>query len=318
MSNSVEKVVSGNPAANFTGSPQPFFSVIIPTYNRASFLPRTLQSVLAQTYPHFEILVVDDGSTDNTEAVMQEWIGEKVQYHKKANAERAAARNYGTKHSRGDYITFLDSDDLLYPNYLQNAVESLAHYQNPPFLHLGYEVTDKYLNAKVRINTLLSDDISMFVKGNPLSCMGVFLRRDVAQEFLFNEDRQLSGSEDWELWIRIAAHVGIKTDNRIGAALIDHDSRSVQHFSREKLVARKELVLKYAFADARVQEKFGRHKSQIEAYWDSYIALHLVLSRHYGKGMQFWLQSAIHYPKSILERRTLAIFKHVLTGPFRK
>lgn len=318
MNNSVNKAVSDNPSTNFTGLQQPFFSIVIPTYNRASFLARTLESVRKQNYPHFEVIVVDDGSTDNTEAVMQEWLGPQVRYYKKVNGERAAARNFGTKHSRGDYITFLDSDDLLYPHYLQNAVESLAHYQKPPFLHLGYEVTDTHLNAKVRVNSLLSDDISMFVKGNPLSCMGVFLRRDVAQQFLFNEDRQLSGSEDWELWIRIAAHVGVKTDNRIGAALIDHDSRSVQHFSREKLVARKELALKYAFEDAAVQEKFGKYKAKIEAYWDSYIALHLVLSRQYGKGMQFWLQSAIQYPKSMLERRTLAIFKHVLTGPFRK
>ncbi len=299
-------------------SQAPLFSIVIPTYNRAAFLPRTLQSVLDQTYPHFEVIVVDDGSTDNTEEVLRSFVGAKVAYYQKPNAERAAARNFGTQHSRGDYVTFLDSDDLLYPQYLQNAAESIAAYQNPPFLHLGYEVTDPALNAKVRVNNLSSDDISVFIKGNPLSCMGVFLRKDIARQFRFNEDRQLSGSEDWELWIRIASHVGLKTDNRIGAALIDHESRSVQHFSKDKLVERKELSVKYAFEDPEVQAKFGMHKKAIIAYWHSYIALHLVLSQNYTQGFRFWLDAALRYPLAVFERRTLAIFKHMVLGNFRK
>jgi glycosyltransferase involved in cell wall biosynthesis len=289
-----------------------FFSLVIPTYNRAAFILKTLQSALNQTYIHFEIIVVDDGSTDDTENVVKSLLSDKVFYYKKQNAERAAARNFGTQHAKGDYITFLDSDDLLYPDYFQYAAESIKKYNNPPFLHLGYEITDEKGNVKYKINSLVSDDTSVFIKGNPMSCTGVFLEKNIARKYLFNEDRQLSGSEDWELWIRIAANKGLKTDNRITATLVDHSNRSVQTADETQLRIRKELALQYAFEDEEVKRKFLPYYRQIEAYWDSYIALHLVLANKKKSGWQYWLKSLKSHPASLFERRSLAILKHLL------
>ncbi len=293
------------------------FSVIIPTYNRADFIARTIRSVLDQSYPHYEIIVVDDGSTDHTTAVVKELESPNIQYYKKKNEERAAARNYGVTRAKGDYITFLDSDDLLYPNYLQTAAEAIGRYASSPFFHLAYEVTDAQLNSKVKVDQLRSDDISIFIKGNPLSCMGCFLHREVARQFRFNEDRELSGSEDWELWIRVAAHFGLKTDNQVSAALVDHEGRSVAHYSEEKLRKRKELALRYAFADGQVKEKFGAYSRRIEAYWDSYIALHLVLSKKNASGLRYFFRSVAGHPPSLFERRTLGIVKHCLLNLLR-
>jgi glycosyltransferase involved in cell wall biosynthesis len=288
------------------------FSIIIPTYNRASFINRTIKSALDQSYPHFEIIVVDDGSTDDTEQMIKNIASDRVLYYKKNNAERAAARNYGVRHSTGAYVTFLDSDDLLYEHYLSNAAESIRHFQNPPFLHLGYEITDTNLQSKTKVDSLVTDDIRMFIKGNPLSCMGIFLRKDIAVAYPFNEDRELSGSEDWELWIRIAANAGIKTDNRITAALIDHDSRSVTQYREDKLLKRKNLALQYAFADPAVRQKFGPFYKEIESYWDSYIALHLVLACEAVKGAKYLLAALGKHPLSLFERRTAAIIKHII------
>ncbi len=295
----------------------PFFSVIIPTYNRASFIARTLQSVLNQTYSHFEVIVVDDGSTDCTAAVVKEFAGPRLHYYQKSNGERAAARNYGTARASGDYVTFLDSDDLLYPGCLQTAAEAIATHAFPPFFHLAYEVTDPQLNAKAKVDGLRSDDITIFIKGNPLSCAGCFLRREVAEAFRFNEDRTLSGSEDWELWIRVAAHFGIKTDNRVSSALIDHEARSVKSYPEEKLLKRKELALQYAFADDQVKEKFGARRRQMISYWDSYIALHLILSGNNARGLRYLFSSLTKYPFSLFERRTLGIAKHCLLNVLR-
>ena len=97
------------------------FSVIIPTYNRADFITKTIHSVLSQTYTNFELIIVDDGSADNTERVIRKVEDPRIKYHKKDNSERGAARNYGTNKAKGDYITFLDSDDLLYSKYLEEA-----------------------------------------------------------------------------------------------------------------------------------------------------------------------------------------------------
>ena len=92
----------------------PLFSVIIPTFNRADFIGKTVESVLRQTFTDFEIIVIDDGSTDNTAEIIAPIIDERLTYHFKQHEERAAARNAGTKLARGEYVTFLDSDDLLY------------------------------------------------------------------------------------------------------------------------------------------------------------------------------------------------------------
>jgi glycosyltransferase involved in cell wall biosynthesis len=97
----------------------PFFSIIIPTYNRAHLIGNTIQSVLSQSYPHFEIIVVDDGSTDNTEDVIASFDSPKIRYIKIKNSERGYARNYGAKQAKGEWLYFLDSDDKLYPNHLE-------------------------------------------------------------------------------------------------------------------------------------------------------------------------------------------------------
>ena len=86
-------------------------SVVIPCYNQAHFLGEAIESVLAQTYPHLEIVVVDDGSTDNTGEVAARYPG--VRYVRQENQGLAAARNTGLRHSSGDYLVFLDADDRL-------------------------------------------------------------------------------------------------------------------------------------------------------------------------------------------------------------
>jgi glycosyltransferase involved in cell wall biosynthesis len=288
-----------------------FFSVIIPTYNRSEFIVKTLQSVLLQTYTNFEIIIVDDGSTDKTEQTLALFLTEKTKYYKIENGERAAARNFGVGKSKGDYVTFLDSDDLLYSNYLANAEESLLKYKHCPFFHLAYEIKTTEGKTLTRINKLQSDDLFFITKGNPLSCLGVFIRKDVVENFSFNEDRELSGSEDWELWLRIIANFGIKTDNRISASLINHVERSVHTFEESKLVKRKELALKYAFQNKRVRETYGKNFNIIDSYADGYISLHLALSKNKKRAWKYLLKSIRQYPPSIFEKRFLAIIKHL-------
>jgi glycosyltransferase involved in cell wall biosynthesis len=93
----------------------PFFSIVIPTYNRADLILDTLESVLSQTYKEFEVIVVDNCSTDNTKDVLLPYIQNGsisfIQHEK--NYERSKSRNTGIKHAKGDYITFLDSDDFI-------------------------------------------------------------------------------------------------------------------------------------------------------------------------------------------------------------
>ena len=287
------------------------FSIVIPTYNRAPLIFKTIESIFNQTYTNYEIIIVDDGSTDNTEEIISKINNPKIKYYKIINSERGAARNKGILHSTGDYITFLDSDDIIYPNYLSNADESIHKYKRCPFLHLAYEIKNSKGKLLYQLDKMKSEDINFITKGNPLSCMGIFIRKDITEYFKFNEDRQLSGSEDWELWLRIIANFGIKTDNRISGCLIQHDERSVLKFDEKQLYKRKELALKYSFLDAAVQKTFGKQYKKIDSYADGYISLHLALAGHNIKSVKYLIKSFANYPMSLFSRRYAAILKHI-------
>src|SRR5437764_8362427 len=97
---------------------KPFISVVVPSYNRADLIGKTLRSLQQQEYDQYEIIVIDDGSTDNTEEVVKAIGDQRISYIKKGNAERAAARNFGARIAKGEYVNFFDSDDLALPNHL--------------------------------------------------------------------------------------------------------------------------------------------------------------------------------------------------------
>src|SRR5688572_16056491 len=93
------------------------FSVVIPAYNRAGLIERAIKSILLQSYTNVEIIVVDDGSTDNTKEVVSRFNHANLKYIYQENRERGAARNNGVKNAHGAYVVFLDSDDFLYPEF---------------------------------------------------------------------------------------------------------------------------------------------------------------------------------------------------------
>ena len=304
-----------NPADQVNGDI--LFSVIIPTYNRAAFITKSIESVVNQKYINYEIIIVDDGSDDGTEEVIKRHKFNKLSFYRIQNSERASARNYGMSKANGSYITFLDSDDLFNGDYLANAYESIKKFDQPDFLHLAYVSMDAEIGKVIRKFIIKNDDILCLVKGNPLSCIGIFLKREITENYRFNEDRNLSGSEDWELWLRIAANYGLKTDNRISGALMVHKSRSVFNYPEERLVLRKNIALNYAFEDPAVREKFGPHKVAMEAFCDSYISLHLVLSGKNSKAFSYLTRAFYIYPLTIFDIRTIAIFKFLFLNLFR-
>jgi glycosyltransferase involved in cell wall biosynthesis len=290
----------------------PFFSIVIPTYNRAHLIRQTIESVLAQEDADFEVIVVDDGSRDNTEEVVRGLKDERVAYYRKENAERGAARNYGAARARGRYVNFFDSDDLLYPNHLTAARRVIESYGAPEIFHLGFEMRDAKGRLLSRVDSIKGELNEQLLRGNLLSCNGVFLRRDVVLAFPFNEDRKLSASEDWELWLRLASRFRVHYSNEVTSVIVNHDERSVLVVDEAALLHRKDLTLKYLFEDAVFVEKYGRYRKLVEQEFLSYMALHLALAREPRRACKYLKDSVLLLPSSVFRRRFLAVVKHIV------
>ena len=194
--------------------PAPAVSVVIPAYNVAPFIAETLNSVFAQTFTDFEVIVVDDGSPDGEELqrTLEPYL-EGVRYVRQENRGAGAARNRGVQEARGEFIAFLDSDDLWMPNYLKEQVRFLREF--------GYDLAyadallfgDSPIAGKTYMQTSPSVGPVTFLSLVRNECniitSGVVARRcALVKVGLFNES--LRNGQDFELWTRLA---------RIGARL---------------------------------------------------------------------------------------------------
>lgn len=292
-----------------------FFSFVIPTYNRASLIGKTIESLLNQSYKNFEIIVVDDGSTDNTEEVIAQFDKNMVSFHRIPNCERGAARNYGAKISKGDYINFFDSDDLAYPNHLKEAIKMIELHRQPEIFHLYFDVknADGSLVNQVDLGTTKSINQWFIDLGNVLSCNGVFLRRDVALQFPFSENRVMSASEDYCLWLRLSSRFTILHSPVKTSTIIQHEQRSVLKINRQKVIARFETLLQELKSDAHFMNYIGARFCNIESEMYAYIALHFVLAGYNAEGIKFLWKAIRIYPPFIYRHiRFAAIVKQLL------
>ena len=291
----------------------PFFSIIVPTYNRADRIGCTLLSVLNQTYCDFELIVVDDGSTDDTAEIVKKFLDGRLAYMKKKNEERGAARNYGINLARGRYITFLDSDDRLYPHHFQVAHDFILKEKFPPFFHSGYEIRDEDSKVISKVVSKGGGLNNKLVKGNFLSCIGVFVRAEIVKKNLFNEDRALAGSEDYELWMRLACQYPLLGIPQVTAFMIQHKERSVVNFNAEKLEKRINLVRENLQKDQSVSSFYKDKLKVMSAHLDMYLALHLLMKKNRKKAFRYMKGAIKSHPRTLLTRNMLSLFYKSIT-----
>lgn len=188
---------------------KPEVSVVIPAYNAEKYLAETIRSVLDQTYNSYEVIVVDDGSSDGTLEVARSFDS-RIKALTKPNGGPASARNLAIRNSRGAYIAFLDSDDLWTPDKLERQVALL---ENNPAVGLTYSealmFTDDNGERKVgdRIGFTLNPSFRSLLFGDYIPNSTVIIRRACVDKVgLLNESRDLIGVEDYEYWMRVAKH----------------------------------------------------------------------------------------------------------------
>jgi glycosyltransferase involved in cell wall biosynthesis len=196
-------------------------SIIIPTYNRASYIQKALDSVFKQTYRDFEVIVIDDGSSDNTKEVLQKY-GNRIRYSYQDNHGISHARNTGIRNSKGDYIAFLDSDDYWLPEKLNRQIE--LFHTNPEYgmvasccasIRLDGSYRDK--NRPGKSGWILKD----LFQANFIRTSSAVIKKDCFDRVgVFDE--QLKECEEYDLWLRIAAQFPIGFINESLAVYVDN------------------------------------------------------------------------------------------------
>ena len=292
----------------------PFFSIIIPTYNRAVFIGKAIESVLSQTFSNFELIVVDDGSVDDTEKIVKSFSSPKLRYIKTVNQERGAARNTGAVAAKGLFVNFLDSDDFLFANHLAEAHLFIAESKADIF-HQAYEVVDVF-GKRLRTCPVLRNINQHILLGNSLSCNGVFLKRELILLNPFTEDREISSLEDWELWIRLSARYPFQHNNKITSVVVQHEERSVMNPNIDRIKKKVEKFLTFVLNDETNRRAFGRQLKKVQGSGYTYAALHIAIAGGTARDvLQFLTKGLRAWPTHAISKRILVVFKLLLFRP---
>jgi glycosyltransferase involved in cell wall biosynthesis len=229
--------------------------VLIPAYNAAHFLPGALESVLAQTEPGWQILLVDDGSTDNTRDVVEEFArthAEQLQgrltYLYQPNRGLPAARNTGIRNSSSPFLALLDADDRWLPNRL---AESLASFAGKPDVGISYSGFSRFDESGNILDTFTTSDMGapgematrLYTRAVHLPCPTVTFRRASLQTVgLFDET--MRATEDRDLWLRIAQHYDVVFVPKV-LALYRSSSSSMSGDLPRMLQAQRQFIAKH-------------------------------------------------------------------------
>lgn len=181
-------------------------SIIIPAYNKAALTVKTVESVLAQTYHNIEIIVIDDGSSDNTRILLEPYIN-RIKYIYRTNGGACSARNLGIKESRGDYIGLLDCDDTYHPDKVRLAMEYFQQHLGCAMIHTAAN----FINDQGKILSVYSSWQSRFVGKiadrlilNNYICNSTVIAKKECFQKVGDFDQTFFIPADWDMWLRIA------------------------------------------------------------------------------------------------------------------
>ena len=245
----------------------PLISIVLPTYNRAYILPEAVRSVLEQTYSTWELIIVDDGSTDDTREVIERFADLRIRYIKhETNKGLAASRNTGITNARGAYIANLDSDDTWLPQKLEKEIFVFNNKNpQPDIVYSAYERT----LANGRTVQLPPETVSpkegdlqkVFLASNIISMQMALIKRGVFETYgMFDET--IESMQDWELWLRLAPHCKFTYVPEIltrGTVLAD----SITKNQNKRLIGREAIFQKHELLFKTVPIAYASHAYSI-------------------------------------------------------
>jgi glycosyltransferase involved in cell wall biosynthesis len=295
-----------------------FFSVVIPTYNRVSKLIPTVTTILSQKFRAFEIIIVDDGSTDGTAGIIAEkFSDERIRVISQPNSERGAARNNGLRNAKGEYVVFFDSDDIMHDDHLQILHENILAENRPDFIATKFDFTDEHMHHRTSDMHSLSQgyyDYRLFLNGNCLAC-NVCVKRELKGLISFEEDRKYAIKEDWLFLISNMKNHKLYIVDKVTISMLDHQDRSMRS-DNELIISRTLLAMVWILDRLDLSP---REKNKLIAHVNYFCAIHWYLEDH-RRGAISYAKNAIKFgglkmkyliliAKSILGRKFISQFR---------
>ena len=284
--------------------------IIIPAYNALRFLPQTVASALAQTWDDFELLIVDDGSSDGTEDWVSQQRDSRIRMVQKTNGGLAAARNTGIATARGEYVAFLDADDLWEPNKLEQQVACLDAHPEVGLVHTAIRYIDEDNHEINRVLGIHGDgDVwREVVVHNPVRCGSTPLVRRECFEVVGIFDPTLTFSEDWDMWIRIASSYHFATINEPLTLYRQHNTNMTKGY--QVIMPNLEKIIERAFQEAPAgsaalkQESYGR--AYLFAAWRAFFA------HDFRTAKMLQRQAFAAWPRLRFEKNNLSLTRRLI------
>lgn len=283
----------------------PTVSIIIPTHNRSMLLREAIESVLAQTFAPIEVIVVDDGSVDDTEPVVAAY-GESVRYIRQENTGVAAARNHGFADSHGEYVGFLDDDDIFLPAKIEQQVRQLESKPEIALTHCRFYHINERGKRISRIGLLPQGNVLAQLLCKNFIWMGAPLIRRRVLEQVGAFDAQLSTGADYDIWLRIAA-AGYEfgcVQQPLGAYRIQRNSMVTNIAKTEHEVI---FSLDRMFANPELAIALTSIQNQAYATWRFWFSRRYYAVGEWEKAQQNLVQAYTLYPQLLHDRAELIL-----------
>ena len=254
----------------------PYFSIIIPAYNRAHLIGKPLDSILVQEFSDFEVIVVDDGSKDATRDVIMGYQNKdaRVRYIYQENAERGAARNNGFKHAKGKYVIFFDSDDQMLPDHLSVLKEVIDRYPGIRFLSTKFRLMDGANAIPLKIDSIKEGwyDGTIYLTGTHTGVM-IAVNRENPSLHLFEEDRKYATLEDWMFLTQNILRDQIYIIDKYTVLVDNHDERS-SRTDNKGIISKRLMACEWIKAHVQLSET---ERNTIDGFSYRFCAIHAYL-----------------------------------------
>jgi glycosyltransferase involved in cell wall biosynthesis len=279
----------------------PLFSIIIPCYNQAHFLPDCIESLLVQEFQNWEAIVVNDGSTDATSEVTKKYVEKdsRIKLVEKVNGGLSSARNFGIKNAKGSRFIFLDADDFLYPNCLQNIALAIQDSDENTLIQYGYTyITQDKVSV---LHTVLPSEqkniIPQIFSAVLGPCHSICISKKLCDSIGFFDER-LRSVEDWDFWLRAAKAGATQIAIKMPLVYYRYVRNSMSRNAFVMYDAIKTVVLRGPQKDSRISHKSPWNK---EYDFDTTPVLQKALIRCLGVSI---MQGEIENSVSLFEKES--------------